>query len=147
MAQAVEAAWRSGITVVCAAGNEGDFGPGSILSPGNDPFVITVGADDTKQTAATADDSIASYSSVGPTLFDEIVKPDVVAPGQRVVSTRAAGSFIDVNFPANIIPLADYDADADCRHRVGLPDALGHERLRPGGRRRGGPDARRGRRP
>ncbi len=108
VAQAVEAAWRSGITVVCAAGNEGEFGPGSILSPGNDPFVITVGADDTKQTAATADDSVAPYSSVGPTLFDEIMKPDVVAPGQRVVSSRALGSFIDLNFPLNIIALEDY---------------------------------------
>ena len=75
VAMAVEAAWRSGITVVCAAGNEGDFGPGGILSPGNDPFVITVGADDTKQTASTADDSIAAYSSVGPTLFDRSRSP------------------------------------------------------------------------
>jgi serine protease AprX len=108
VARAVEAAWQSGITVVCAAGNEGSFGPGSILSPGNDPFVITVGADDTQQSPETADDRVALYSSIGPTLFDEIIKPDVVAPGQRVVSTRAMGSFIDVNFPLNIVPFAEY---------------------------------------
>ena len=64
--RAVEAAWRRGITVVCAAGNEGDFGSGGILSPGNDPFVITVGATDTRQTADVTDDVVASYSSVGP---------------------------------------------------------------------------------
>ena len=51
VAQAVEAAWRHGIVVVCAAGNEGEFGLGGVLSPGNDPYVITVGADDTRQTA------------------------------------------------------------------------------------------------
>ena len=44
LAQAVEAAWDAGIVVVCAAGNEGEFGLGGVLSPGNDPAVITVGA-------------------------------------------------------------------------------------------------------
>ena len=44
IAKAVEFAWKNGITVVCAAGNEGEFGPGGILSPGNSPYVITVGA-------------------------------------------------------------------------------------------------------
>jgi len=112
VARAVEAAWRSGITVVCAAGNEGDFGSGGILSPGNDPFVITVGATDTKETSSTADDTVATYSSLGPTLFDEVAKPDVVAPGNRLVSLRNVGSFIDTNFPANIIPLASYETSA-----------------------------------
>ena len=78
----------AGIVVVCAAGNEGDFGPGGVLSPGNDPYVITVGALDTRQTADVTDDGVADYSSVGPTLFDEIAKPDLVAPGNRLVSLR-----------------------------------------------------------
>jgi serine protease AprX len=108
VALAVEAAWQSGITVVCAAGNEGDFGPGSILSPGNDPFVITVGATDTRQTADVSDDVVAAYSSRGPTLFDEVAKPDLVAPGNRLISVRTVGSYIDVNFPANVIPVADF---------------------------------------
>jgi serine protease AprX len=108
IAMAVEMAWQSGITVVCAAGNEGDFGSGGILSPGNDPFVITVGATDTRQTANVADDVVASYSSSGPTLFDEVAKPDLVAPGNRLISLRTQGSFIDTNFPANIVPLASF---------------------------------------
>jgi serine protease AprX len=108
IAMAVEAAWQQGITVVCAAGNEGDFGSGGVLSPGNDPFVITVGATDTKQTADVADDVVAAYSSVGPTLFDEVAKPDLVAPGNRIISLRTQGSYIDTNFPANMIPLTDY---------------------------------------
>jgi serine protease AprX len=106
--RAVEAAWRSGIAVVCAAGNEGDFGSGGILSPGNDPFVITVGATDTRQTADVTDDAVASYSSAGPTLFDEVAKPDLVAPGNRLISLRAQGSYIDTNFPGNVIPVADF---------------------------------------
>ena len=106
--RAVEAAWSRGITVVCAAGNEGDFGAGGILSPGNDPFVITVGATDTQQTADVTDDAVASYSSVGPTLFDEVAKPDLVAPGNRLISLRTQGSYIDTNFPENVIPVADY---------------------------------------
>jgi serine protease AprX len=109
LAMAVEAAWKSGIAVVCAAGNEGDFGTGGILSPGNDPFVITVGATDTTQTADVSDDVVASYSSIGPTLFDEIAKPDLVAPGNRLISLRATGSFIDVNFPANLIQPSTYE--------------------------------------
>jgi serine protease AprX len=108
IARAVEAAWRAGIVVVCSAGNEGDFGPGSVLSPGNDPFALTVGATDTKQTADTSDDSVAYYSSYGPTLYDGIIKPDLVAPGNRLISLRTSGSYIDTNFPENTIPVADF---------------------------------------
>jgi serine protease AprX len=108
IAMAVEAAWQRGITVVCAAGNEGDFGSGGILSPGNDPFVITVGATDTRQTADVTDDAVASYSSVGPTLFDEVAKPDLVAPGNRLISLRTQGSYIDMNFSDNVIPVENF---------------------------------------
>ena len=108
VARAVESAWRQGLFVVCAAGNEGEFGPGGILSPGNSPFVMTVGATDTRQTAAVTDDAVAAYSSVGPTLFDEFAKPDLVAPGNRLISLRTPASFIDTNFPENVIPVADY---------------------------------------
>ncbi len=111
VARAVEAAWREGIAVVCAAGNEGEFGPGGVLSPGNDPFVITVGATDTRQTADVTDDVVAAYSSLGPTLFDRFAKPDLVAPGNRLVSLRAAGSYIDTSFPENTLPVAEYLTD------------------------------------
>jgi serine protease AprX len=52
---------------------------------------------------------VATYSSVGPTLFDEVAKPDLVAPGNRLVSMRAPGSYIDVNFPDNIVTPATYE--------------------------------------
>jgi serine protease AprX len=92
LCQAVEAAWKSGIVVVVAAGNYGrdnarwTKGYGTIQSPGNDPYVITVGATNSRGTPSPYDDSIASYSSKGPTAIDHIAKPDLVAPGNGVVS-------------------------------------------------------------
>jgi serine protease AprX len=101
--QAVESAWQAGIVVVVAAGNNGRFGPtngfGTIGVPANDPTVITVGATRTLDTATRVDDTIASYSSKGPTAIDHIVKPDLVAPGNRLVSLRVAGSTLDAAYP------------------------------------------------
>jgi serine protease AprX len=96
--QAVEAAWKSGIVVVVAAGNggrnndHGTQGYAMIQAPGNDPNVITVGATKTNGTPGRLDDTVASYSSKGPTLLDHVVKPDLVAPGNRIVSLASPGS-------------------------------------------------------
>src|SRR5579863_4606330 len=96
LCQAVEAAWKAGITVVVAAGNMGrdnslgTLGYATINSPGNDPYVITVGAMNANQTPWRSDDQVASYSSKGPTLVDHVVKPDLVAPGNNVVSLLAS---------------------------------------------------------
>jgi len=96
--QAVEAAWKSGIVVVVAAGNAGrdnslgTQGYATINAPGNDPNVITVGATKTNDTPGRLDDTVASYSSKGPTLLDHVVKPDLVAPGNRIVSLTSPGS-------------------------------------------------------
>ena len=101
--QAVEAAWKAGIVVVAAAGNQGRYGStngfGTIGVPGNDPAVITVGAAMTELTPSRVDDQIASYSSKGPTTLDHICKPDLIAPGNRQVSLRVAGSTIDNTYP------------------------------------------------
>jgi serine protease AprX len=101
--QAVEAAWQAGIVVVAAAGNSGRSGAANgfatIGVPANDPAVITVGATMTQLTATRVDDQIASYSSKGPTVIDHIVKPDLVAPGNRLVSLRVPGSTLDTLFP------------------------------------------------
>jgi serine protease AprX len=101
--QAVEAAWKAGIVVVAAAGNNGRYaatdGFATIVVPGNDPAVITVGATMTEMTATWVDDQIASYSSKGPTPVDHICKPDLVAPGNRLVSLRVSGSTLDTAYP------------------------------------------------
>jgi serine protease AprX len=98
LCQAAEAAWQAGIVVVAAAGNFGrdnsadEHGYGTIVAPGNDPYVITVGAMNDMGTASRSDDKIASYSSKGPTAIDHIVKPDLVAPGNGTVSLMAPNS-------------------------------------------------------
>src|SRR5262249_14851958 len=96
LCRAVEKAWQAGIVVVVAAGNDGrntlTNGYATITSPANDPLVISVGAMKTMMTASTADDLIASYSSKGPTLLDHVVKPDIVAPGNPIVSLLASQS-------------------------------------------------------
>jgi serine protease AprX len=102
--QAVEAVWNSGIAVVASAGNAGPFN-GTILSPGDDPLVITVGALDDMATATTADDEMTDFSSVGPTSPDGWVKPDLVTSGRSVVSLAAPGSTIyDDNPSARVGP-------------------------------------------
>jgi serine protease AprX len=96
---AVERAWAAGITVVVSSGNRG---PGTINKPGDDPFVITVGAIDGKQTADRKDDEIAPFSSSGITQ-DGFAKPDLVAPGTTIVATRDAGSTIDGLHPEAVL--------------------------------------------
>jgi serine protease AprX len=95
---AVEKAWASGIAVVVAASNRGPSA-GTIAKPGDDPWVITVGAIDDHGTPGLGDDSVPNFSSRGPTADDGLAKPDVVAPGAHVVSLRAPGSAIDTQFP------------------------------------------------
>jgi serine protease AprX len=128
LCQAVEAAWNAGIVVVTAAGNfgrdnsMGTDGYGTIASPGNDPYVITVGAMNTHGSFGTTDDTIASYSSKGPTLIDHIVKPDLVAPGNAVVSLMAPNSTLAATYPTTLIPVSIYE-------KVGLGNSSDYFRL------------------
>lgn len=93
LVQAVERASAAGIVVVASAGNFGkrqgsaETGYGGISSPGNAPSALTVGALRTRDTSVRGDDSVASYSSRGPTWYDGQIKPDVLAPGHALVAT------------------------------------------------------------
>ena len=114
LCQAVQQAWQAGIVVVVAAGNNGrdnslgTSGYGTITAPGNSPYVITVGAMNTSGTRTSTDDKIASYSSKGPTSIDHIVKPDLVAPGNRIISLLAAGSSLQHAYPGNGVARSVY---------------------------------------
>jgi serine protease AprX len=94
---AVEQLWLSGVFISTAAGNRGPDN-GTVNKPGDDPFVQTVGAADLKNTTASGDDVLASFSSRGPTQ-DGFLKPEIVAPGVTIVSLRAEGSAIDTIYP------------------------------------------------
>ncbi len=93
LAAAVEIAWHSGLVVVTASGNGGPSS-GTVGSPGVDPLAITVGATDDAGTADTTDDAVPSFSGRGPT-SDGLAKPDLVAPGRKIVSLRVPGSTLD----------------------------------------------------
>ena len=102
--QAVEKLWFAGITVVAAAGNFGT-GNGAVdmsMAPGNDPFVITVGALDQQQTADTSDDMVAPWSAYGYTA-DGFSKPDLAAPGRYMVMPVPMGTTIPNTVPDRVI--------------------------------------------
>ena len=104
LAMAAERAVAAGLIVVCSAGNYGttdDGTPivGGIVSPGHAPSVITVGALKTQGTPERSDDTVATYSSRGPTPFDGLLKPDLVAAGNKVVSLEAPRSYLARTYP------------------------------------------------
>ncbi|HEY4674658.1 MAG TPA: S8 family peptidase, partial [Candidatus Bathyarchaeia archaeon] len=92
VSQAVDDAVENGVVVTAGVGNDG---PGShtIASPADAFNVIAVGAVDDNNTTDIADDVLLQLSSRGPT-NDGRPKPDVVAPGVRIISCRAAGTDI-----------------------------------------------------
>jgi serine protease AprX len=112
LCHAVEQAWKNGIVVVVAAGNNGRYLPTSgystVTSPGNDPYVLTVGAMKPMGTPERTDDLIASYSSKGPTILDHVVKPDVVAPGNLLVSTETSNTTLYNTELTNRVPYSAY---------------------------------------
>lgn len=117
LCQAVEAAWKNGIAVVVAAGNygrlsvNGSNGYGTITAPGNDPYVITVGATKSNGSSSASAETKASYSSKGPTTYDHVVKPDIMAPGNDVVSLAAPGATLEASYPNDIVTGSDGNAD------------------------------------
>jgi hypothetical protein len=111
LAALAEAAWFSGIAVVAAAGNDGPA-PGTVATPGADPFVITAGSFDDQGTRSEQDDRESAFSSRGQTI-DGFAKPDVLAPGRRVVSLRANGSRLELTKPERVVANAAGSANVD----------------------------------
>ncbi|OLE54800.1 MAG: hypothetical protein AUG51_06775 [Acidobacteria bacterium 13_1_20CM_3_53_8] len=115
LCQAVRKLVNAGLVVVAAAGNNGKnvLGQkqyGGIHSPGNEPSAITVGASNTFGTDARSDDAVTTYSSRGPTRsystdangihhYDNLMKPDLVAPGNKIISAEAANNYLVRTFP------------------------------------------------
>ena len=100
--QAVERLWNDGVAVIVSAGNAGPSN-GTILSPGDDPLAITVGALDDMAQSNPANNEMTDFSSAGPTSQDGWAKPDLVASGRSVVSLAAPGSTIYTNNPSAAI--------------------------------------------
>jgi serine protease AprX len=101
--RAVEKLWFSGVTVVAAAGNYGVNGqPVRVAyAPGNDPFVITVGAVDLAGTPGVGNDQGAPFSAYGYT-YDGFHKPDLGAPGRYMVGPIPPTSTLALQKPLNV---------------------------------------------
>ncbi|HYY55782.1 MAG TPA: S8 family peptidase, partial [Pyrinomonadaceae bacterium] len=113
---AVRRAVDAGIVVVVAAGNAGKDSTGrkifgSIHSPGIEPSAITVGAANTYGTDGQSDDQVTTYSSRGPTRgfytdalgvkhYDNFIKPDIIAPGNKMIEAEAPNNAILASDPS-----------------------------------------------
>ena len=118
--KAVRSLVNAGVVVVAAAGNNGKDEAGNkvygqIHAPGNEPSAITVGAANTFGTDARSDDTVTTYSSRGPTRsfwtdasgvnhHDNLIKPDLVAPGNKIVSAEAANCRLVKSYPQMDVP-------------------------------------------
>jgi serine protease AprX len=92
---AVEKAWRSGIVVVAAAGNDGNSF-GSQANPALNEWILSVGSADTKNTTAVSDDALTTFTNLPANGGKQV---DVLAPGMSILSLRDGGSYIDTQFP------------------------------------------------
>ena len=96
---AAKRAVDAGIVVIAAAGNGGRGPQGTpqyagITSPGNAPWVLTVGASSHMGTVDRSDDTMAAFSSRGPGAIDYRAKPDLVAPGVGIESLSNPSSLM-----------------------------------------------------
>jgi serine protease AprX len=102
--KAVEKLWFNGVVVVAAAGNYGVDGQPTTVAyaPGNDPFVITVGAADLNGTpTARGDDFAAPWSAYGYTL-DGFAKPDIGAPGRSLIGPVPGSATMPLEHPERV---------------------------------------------
>ncbi len=105
--QALMRAWDAGIVAVAAAGNEGPDDM-TIGSPGNLPYLLTVGAITDSWTIDDAtDDYLPDFSSRGPTPSAHI-KPDLVAPGGHMAGLTRPGSTLMAEFPEYLLQNGDF---------------------------------------
>jgi subtilisin family serine protease len=116
LCQAVRRAFDAGLVVCVAAGNSGKDAAGNkvfgaLHSPGIEPSAITVGAANTYGTNSRSDDQVATYSSCGPSrghttasngvkYYDNVIKPDLVAPGNKIIAAASPNNRLLAESPS-----------------------------------------------
>jgi serine protease AprX len=97
---AVEKAWKAGIVVVAAAGNNGNAA-GALTNPATDDWVLAVGATATNGTTSTTDDTLAPFTNLSSiTTAGAAGQVDLLAPGTSIASLRVPGSNVDNLYPS-----------------------------------------------
>jgi serine protease AprX len=99
LAFAVEQAWKKGIVVVAASGNSG-YSIDALANPATDPYVIAVGATDSRGTSVVTDDTLGSFSAHA---ANGMRAPDFAAPGSHLQGLRVPGSYVDETHPEGLI--------------------------------------------
>jgi serine protease AprX len=101
---AVEKLWFNGVVVVAAVGNYGVDGQAMTVAhaPGNDPFVISVGALGTQGTVSPSDDTAAPWSVYGHTL-DGFAKPELSAPGRWMAAAVPMSATLPTTAPDRVL--------------------------------------------
>jgi len=99
LAHAVENAWRAGIVVVVAAGNDGESGATTLTMPAADPYVIAVGSSNHNGSNKFEDTTVGAWTNQGTSAR----RPDLLAPGKSLVSLRVPGSLVDSEHPEGLI--------------------------------------------
>ena len=145
LALAARRAVEAGLVVVAAAGNfgkndDGEIQYGGITAPGNAPWVLTVGAYSTFGTPDPSDDRVAGYSSRGPTAVDFNAKPDILAPGTRIVSLNDHESYLSTQLSCGsrrrrsrrrvpVLHAERHQHGGACGDRPRRPHAAGESRI------------------
>jgi serine protease AprX len=105
LSYAVEQAWKKGIVVVAAVGNDRYTNKGQSLAglsnPASNPFVLSVGAADTMGTATYGDDTVAAFSTKNTLSCANAgcKNPDLIAAGSHLQGLRVPNGHIDANHP------------------------------------------------
>jgi serine protease AprX len=97
LAHAAEQAWKHGIVVVVAVGNDGST-TNAVADPASDPFLLAVGAEDPQGTVGAGDDTVASFSQRG----TGSRHADLVSPGAYVMGLLSPGSTLANAYPAAV---------------------------------------------
>jgi serine protease AprX len=130
LVQAVQGASRAGILVVSSAGNNGIKNStglpafGGISSPGNAPSSLTVGSERTEGTKRRSDDTAGAWSSRGPSWYDGYAKPDILAPGHKMVGPAAPLSMLVLSNPTLLLSSGRYLALTGTSMSAGVVSGL-----------------------
>jgi serine protease AprX len=108
--KAVEKLWFDGVVVVASAGNYGNGAKPVRMgyAPGNDPFVLTVGALDLHNSTNPERATVPSWSAWGYT-YDGFAKPELSAPGRAITGPIPANSTLatDPTLKSKVIDTPD----------------------------------------